>query len=76
MSERTLQRRLRDADTSYQDQLNQARIRAAQKLLLDTDTPITTIALEVGCSSPQHFSALFRRLVGETPSDYRLSRRS
>ena len=72
MSERTLQRRLRDADTSYQDQLNQARIRAARRLLLDTDTPITTIALEVGCSSPQHFSALFRRLVGKTPSEFRV----
>lgn len=72
MSERTLQRRLRDADTSYQDEVNQARIRAARRLLLDTDTPITTIALEVGCSSPQHFSALFRRLVGQTPSDFRL----
>jgi len=74
MSERTLQRRLQRADTSYQEQLNHARIRAARKLLIDTDAPITTIALEVGCSSPQHFSALFRRLVGKTPSDYRLSR--
>lgn len=76
MSERTLQRRLREAKTSYQEQLNQARIRDAQKLLLDTDTPITAIALEVGCSSPQHFSALFRRLVGQTPSDFRLRRGS
>lgn len=71
MSERTLQRRLKEAETSYLEELNAARIRAAQGMLLDTDAPITTIALDVGCSSPQHFSALFRRLVGETPSQFR-----
>lgn len=71
MSERTLQRRLKEATTSYQEELNAARIRAAQRMLIDSDAPITTIALDVGCSSPQHFSALFRRLVGQTPSAFR-----
>ena len=74
MSERTLQRRLREAGTSYQDELNAARIDAAKRMLLDSDAPITTIAYDVGCASPQHFSSLFRRLVGVSPSDFRKSR--
>jgi AraC-like DNA-binding protein len=75
MSERTLQRRLRGADTSFLDELNRARIRAAQKLLLDSDEPVTTIALEVGCATPQHFSTLFRKLTGMTPSGWRKEQR-
>lgn len=71
MSERTLQRRLREAGTSFVDQVNSARIAAAKRLLIDSDAPITQIALEVGCASPQHFSALFRRLTGATPSAFR-----
>jgi AraC-like DNA-binding protein len=71
LSDRTLQRRLREAGTSFQDELNGARIRAAQRLLLDSDMPITQIALEVGCASPQHFSTLFRRLAGASPSAWR-----
>lgn len=74
MSQRTLQRRLRRAETSYQEQMNEARVRAGRGLLLETDLPITTIALEVGCSSPQHFSSLLRRLVGKTPSQFRTDR--
>jgi AraC-like DNA-binding protein len=74
VSERTLQRRLQQADTSFQDELNAARIRAAKRLLLDTDEPITTIAFDVGCASPQHFSALFRRIVGVSPSRFRQRR--
>lgn len=76
MSERTLQRRLRSADTSFLDELNAARVRAAQRLLLDSDEPVTTVALEVGCATPQHFSTLFRKLTGESPSQWRADRRS
>lgn len=76
LSERTLQRRLRSAHTTFLDELNYARLRAAKRLLLDSDTPVTTIALEVGCATPQHFSTLFRRLTGQTPSDWRRERRT
>lgn len=76
LSERTLQRRLRGARTTFLDELNLARLRAAKRLLLDSDTPVTTIALEVGCATPQHFSTLFRRLTGQTPSDWRRAQRT
>jgi AraC-like DNA-binding protein len=75
VSLRTLQRRLGEAGTSFQDELAAARLRAAQRLLLDSDASLTTIAFEVGCASPQHFSQLFRKLTGESPSTWRDRRR-
>lgn len=44
---------------------------AAEELLASTDMKIASIAAEVGCSSPQHFSALFRRARGRSPQEFR-----
>lgn len=74
VSPRTLQRRLRDAGTSFQTELQTARIDAAKALMADTGTKLTAIALEVGCSSLQHFSGLFRQLTGVSPSEWRARR--
>lgn len=74
LSARTLQRRLRDAGTSFQTELQIARVDAAKKLITDTDLKLTAIALEVGCSSLQHFSGLFRQLTGVAPSEWRARR--
>jgi AraC-like DNA-binding protein len=71
VSERTLQRRLRDAGTTLVRELGAVRIRAAQQRMRDSAAPLTEIALAVGFATPQHFSALFRRLVGESPSAWR-----
>nr|BDT31028.1 helix-turn-helix transcriptional regulator [Myxococcus sp. MH1] len=71
MSERTLQRRLKEAGTSFQAELNAVQVRMAQGLLLETDMKLTAVAVEVGCASLQHFSSLFRKLVGESPSAWR-----
>jgi AraC-like DNA-binding protein len=71
MSERTLQRRLKEANTSFQAELNAVQVRTAQQLLLETDMKLTAVAVEVGCASLQHFSSLFRKLVGESPSTWR-----
>ena len=68
---RSLQRDLEDAGTSFQTELDAARIRLAQRLLVDSDSPLTEIAYDVGCASPQHFSTLFRRVTGMTPSKFR-----
>lgn len=76
LSPRTLQRRLSEAGTSFEAELMGARLREAQRRLLDTDDALTTVALDVGFASPQHFSASFRRYAGETPSAWRARRRS
>jgi AraC-like DNA-binding protein len=71
MSPRTLQRRLSEAQTSFQQELALARVREAQRRMRDSDAPLTRIALEVGFATSQHFSTLFRRLVGQSPSEWR-----
>jgi AraC-like DNA-binding protein len=70
---RSLQRDLADAGTSFQGEVDAARIRLAKRLLAETDSPLTEIAYDVGCASPQHFSTLFKRVSGQTPSAYRRS---
>jgi len=47
------------------------RMDRARQLLLDTDRSIIDIGMEVGYSSPSHFSQVFRAKVGTTPSAYR-----
>jgi AraC-like DNA-binding protein len=76
LSERTLQRRLSEAGTTFVDALSAARVRVAQRLMLDSDAALTRIALDVGCASLQHFSALFRRKVGEAPSVWRAKQKA
>jgi AraC-like DNA-binding protein len=71
MTGRTLQRRLHQAGTTFQAELNRAQVRVAQSMLLDTDQKLTAIASAVGCATLQHFSALFRKHTGESPSQWR-----
>jgi AraC-like DNA-binding protein len=76
VSERTLQRKLRGAETTFKEELTHARIRAAKQKLLESDAPLTVIALDVGCTSLQHFSSMFRRHTRESPSAFRARARS
>lgn len=51
--------------------LIQLRIAEAQKQLLNTDKPITNIALDCGFSSSQHFSGTFVKRTGISPNKFR-----
>src|SRR5262249_7836275 len=51
------------------------RIERAKALLASTSKDVTEIALEVGFSTPSHFTTAFRRFVGCPPSTYRNSER-
>jgi len=62
--------------TSVGSYLRRRRIEAAKELLLGTGTPLTQIALECGFSSHAHFSGIFKRLTGITPSQFRRLKRS
>ncbi len=73
---RSLQRDLAAVGSSFQCELDAARIRLAQRLLADTDSSLTEIAYDIGCASPQHFSTLFRRITGQAPSVWRSSQRA
>jgi AraC-like DNA-binding protein len=75
LSARTLQRRLREGGTSWQREVQAARIADAERRMLDTDDPLTAIALDAGFASLQHFSGLFRKARGASPSSWRAQRR-
>ena len=51
--------------------LSLKRIEYAKKLLGDTGLSITEISMDLGYSSPAHFSGRFRQMVGVTPSTWR-----
>jgi AraC family transcriptional regulator len=55
--------------------LRQHRLEHAMNMLRDTDVPIAEVAAELGYASQTAFAAAFRRLTGETPSDWRGRRR-
>jgi len=68
---RTMQRRLADASTRFAEELARAQVARAQRLMRDQTRKLSDIALEVGCGTPSSFSDLFRRITGETPSQWR-----
>jgi AraC-like DNA-binding protein len=70
-STRSLQRRLSELQTSFRAQLDSVRIGAAKTLLLESELKIEAIASEVGCRSPSVLYELFRRLLGESPLQFR-----
>lgn len=51
--------------------LRQHRLVQASTLLRDTDEPVVSIAVTLGYGSQSAFAAAFRRLTGETPSEWR-----
>jgi AraC-like DNA-binding protein len=75
MSPRTLQRRLQDAGTTLQREIAAQRVEEAKRRLIETATPITTIALDLGFATSQHFSRTFRAATGVSPSAWRATRR-
>jgi Transcriptional regulator containing an amidase domain and an AraC-type DNA-binding HTH domain len=55
----------------FNDYINRLRINKAQKLLRETDIPITIIALECGFESQRNFNRIFKNLTAHTPTRYR-----
>jgi AraC family transcriptional regulator len=55
--------------------LRQHRLEQAMNMLRDTDEQVVSIAAALGYSSQTAFAAAFRKLTGETPSDWRRRKR-
>ena len=51
--------------------LRQHRLEQAMTMLRDTDASVVSVAMALGYASQTAFAAAFRRLTGETPSDWR-----
>jgi AraC-like DNA-binding protein len=75
MSLRSLQRKLQAEGTTFQRELTVVRIRIAQSMMLEADTPLARVAVDVGFASPAVFSVAFRKLVGASPKEWRDARR-
>jgi AraC-like DNA-binding protein len=71
MTERTLQRKLERCGTCFQTEVNASRIWLAKRLMLQGRASLSEISRKVHCHSPQHFSAMFRKVTGEAPSSWR-----
>lgn len=52
------------------------RVQAAQSLLINTNLPVSTIGRHVGYTHLPQFSLVFKRVCGQSPSQYRQNRRS
>lgn len=59
---------------SFSDYLRRIRIKNAGELLESTEEPITKIAEMVGIMNVNHFSTMFKKEFGLTPSEYRKRR--
>jgi AraC-like DNA-binding protein len=75
-SSRSLQRDLGGAATSFRRELERARAAAARARLADSDVKVEVLARELGCRSVASFAKLFRRVSGETPSEFRARARA
>lgn len=65
----------RKSGSKFIDYLTEVRIEAAKKILIqNTSASVQDVALMVGYNSARHFSALFQKQMGETPSVYRKSK--
>jgi AraC-like DNA-binding protein/mannose-6-phosphate isomerase-like protein (cupin superfamily) len=65
------ERFLKDLGMSPFQYLGERRLGLAKELLLTTDLSVTTIGLDLGFSSGQHFAGVFRKHTGQTPSSFR-----
>lgn len=70
-AERTLQRELAAAGSSFRDERTRARIEHAATLLVETELKIEVIGRQVGFHSVTSFVRQFRALKGELPAAYR-----
>lgn len=71
MTARTLQRRLQQCDTSYQQILDDLRKDMALELLQDTTEPVQDIAYKLGFTEARSFHRSFKNWTGKTPSEFR-----
>jgi AraC-like DNA-binding protein len=68
---RTLNRRLKDAGTTFQQVLDQVRFELAQEMLSGTRLHVAEIAARLGYRVPSAFTRAFRRWSGSSPVCWR-----
>ena len=56
---------------NFIDYVSRVRIEKAKNLLLNPNLRVSEIAFEVGFQSLTHFNRVFRRILGQSPTEYR-----
>ncbi len=56
---------------NFTDYLSRLRIEKAKNLLLNPNLRVSEIAYEVGFQSLTHFNRVFKKIIGESPTEYR-----
>jgi AraC-like DNA-binding protein/ligand-binding sensor protein len=59
------------AGINFTDYLTRVRIERARNLLLNPNLRISEIGFEVGFQSLTHFNRVFKKIAGQSPTDYR-----
>ncbi len=76
VSPRSLQRRLRDEGSSYNEVLDEVRHALATQRLGESDCAVGEVAFALGFSDPSAFHKAFVRWTGRSPGQWRRERRS
>jgi AraC-like DNA-binding protein len=71
VSNRTLQRKLKDEGTSFMDLLQDTRLQLARKYLRQPSRSVVETSYLLGFSEPSTFSRAFKRWTGMAPADFR-----
>jgi len=71
VSNRTLQRKLKDEGTSFMGLLQDTRLQLARKYLRHPNRSVVETAYLLGFSEPSTFSRAFKRWTGMAPAEYR-----
>ena len=71
VSNRTLQRKLKDEGTSFMELLQDTRLQLARKYLRQPGRSVVETAYLLGFSEPSTFSRAFKRWTGRAPAEYR-----
>jgi AraC-like DNA-binding protein len=56
---------------NFTDYLSRVRTERAKNLLLNPNLRVSEIAYEVGFQSLTHFNRVFKRILGQSPTEYR-----
>lgn len=61
----------KETGLNFTEYLSRVRIEKAKNLLLNPNLRISEVAFDVGFQSLTHFNRIFRRIAGESPTQYR-----
>lgn len=61
----------KETGVNFSDYVTEYRIRQSKRLLIETTLQVQEIAAKIGIHDYKYFAKLFRKLTGQTPSEYR-----